>query len=123
MSEVQVIVKNGKPVFYVLPAALWERVRDKVEDAKDVAAFDQAVANDDGVRYPSDVANALAEGVHPLKAWREHRGLTQDALALTAGVSKPFVSQIECRKREGTTATMKKLAGALGITLNTLTDF
>lgn len=123
MSEVQVIEKNGKPAFYVLPAALWERVRDKVEDAEDVAAFDQAVANDDGARYPSDVANALAEGVHPVKAWREHRGLTQDALALAAGVSKPFISQIEGRKREGTTATMKKLAGALGVTLDTLADF
>jgi len=123
MSEVQVIEKNGKPAFYVLPAALWERVRDKVEDAEDVTAFDKAVVNDDGVRYPSDVAHALAEGVHPVKAWREHRGLTQDALAQAAGVSKPFVSQIEGRKREGSTATLKKLAAVMTVTLDALTDF
>ena len=120
MSEVQVIEKNGKPVFYVLPAELWERVRDKVEDAEDVAAYDQATARDDGVRHPSAVAYAMAEGVHPVKAWREHRNLTQDALALAAGVSKPYISQIEGGKREGRAATLVKLATALGVTIDAL---
>lgn len=121
MIEVQVIELGGKPAFYVLPAALWERIRDKVEDAEDVAAFDRAMASDDGVRIPAKVAHAMADGTHAVRAWREHRGMTQDALAAAAGVSKPFISQIEGGKREGTTATLKKLARALGVPLDALT--
>lgn len=120
MNEVQVIEQDGKPAFYVVPAALWKKVRGEVEDAEDVAAYDRAVANDDGVRFPAAVAHAMADGIHPLRAWREHREMTQDALATAAGVSKPFVSQIEGGKREGSTATLKKLAAALGVSLDAL---
>lgn len=121
MSEVQVIVQGGKPAFYVVPAALWEQIRPAVEDLGDVAAYDHAMANDDGVRYPAEVAHAIAEGTHPVRAWREHRGLTQAVLADAAGVSTPFLSQIESGKREGTTATLKKLATALAVPLDALT--
>ena len=114
MSEVQVIEKDGKPAFYVLPAALWELVRDAVEDAQDVAAFDRAKAADDGARYPAGVVRAELDGAHPVRAWREHRGLTLHALADAAGLSRPYVSQIESGKRTGTAATLKKLASALG---------
>lgn len=121
MSEVQVIEQGGKPAFYVVPAALWEKIRPKAEDLEDVAAYDRAVANDDGVRFPAEVAHAMAEGEHPVRAWREHRNLTQAALAEAAGVSTPFLSQIEGGKREGTTATLKKLATALAVPLDALT--
>jgi antitoxin component HigA of HigAB toxin-antitoxin module len=121
MSRVQVIEKDGKPEFYVLPAALWERVREMVEDAEDAAAYADAIASDDGVRFPATVAHAIADGVKPLRAWREHRGLTLQALADAAGVSKPYVSQIESGKRTGTAATLKKLARALAVPLGALT--
>ena len=121
MNKVQVIEQGGRPAFYVLPAALWEKVRGKVEDLDDVAAYDRAVASDDGTRYPAAVAHAMADGVHPVRAWREHRGMTQEALATVAAVSKPFISQIEGGKREGSVGTLKKLAAALGVPLAALT--
>lgn len=120
MSEVQVIQKDGKPVFYVVPAEMWERVSGRVEDADDVAAFDRAVAADDGATIPGAVAFAIADGVHPLKAWREHRGMTQDALATASGISKPYISQIESGKRRGYTATFRTLANALQAPWDTL---
>ena len=120
MSEVQVIEKDGKPVFYVVPAALWAKVREAVEDAEDAAAYAEAVANDDGFAFPADVVHAELEGTHPVRAWREHRGLTLQALADAAGVSKPYVSQIEGGKRAGTAATIKKLARALGVPMDAL---
>src|SRR6185312_5681308 len=121
MNKVQVIEQGGKPAFYVLPAALWEKVRGKVEDLDDVAAYDRAMAADDGTRYPADVAHAIADGLHPVRAWREYRGMTQEALAAAAAVSKPFISQIEGGKREGSVGTLKKLAAALGVPLAALT--
>ncbi|MBI3157619.1 MAG: helix-turn-helix transcriptional regulator [Burkholderiales bacterium] len=120
MSRVQVIEQDGKRLFYVVPADIWERVKEMVEDAEDAAAYADAVANDDGVRLPAPVAHAMADGTSPVKAWREHRGLTLQALADAAGVSKPYVSQIEGGKRAGTAATLKKLAGALGVPVGAL---
>ena len=120
MSQVQVIEQDGKPSCYVVPARLWDRVKDMVEAAEDAAAYAEAVANDDGVRFPSDVARAMADGTSPLRAWREHKGLTLQALADAAGVSKPYVSQIEGGKRAGTAATLKKLAAALGVPVDAL---
>lgn len=121
MNDVQVIAKDGKPVFYVVPAEIWERVRGVVEDAQDAAAFDRALAQDDGGRIPAPVAFAIADGTHPVRAWREHLGLSQDALAASSGLSKPFISQIESGKRAGTTATLKRIAAALGVPLDALT--
>lgn len=121
MSDVQVIEKDGKPAFYVVPADLWEKVRDTVEDAEDAAAANYARANDDGVRIPVEVVRAQLEGVHPVKSWREYRGMSQDVLAQKSGLSKPFISQIETGKRVGPTATIKKIAAALDVQLGALT--
>lgn len=121
MSDVQVIEKDGKPAFYVVPADLWEKVRDTIEDAEDAAAASAARAGDDGVRVPIAVVKAQLEGAHPVKAWREHRGMSQDALAKKSGLSKPFISQIENGKRAGPTATIRKLAAALDVPLDALT--
>lgn len=115
MSKVQVIEQDGRRMFYVVPADIWERVKGAVEDAEDAATYAEAVARDDGVRYPAAVALAIADGAHPVKAWREHKRLTLQALADAAGVSKPYVSQIEGGKRAGTAATLRKLASALAV--------
>ena len=48
-----------------------------------------------------------------LKQWRKHRGLTQDQLAERAGLSKPFLSQLENGKRQFTHETLVVLADAL----------
>jgi DNA-binding XRE family transcriptional regulator len=119
MSKVQMIEIEGQRA-YVVPADIWERVKAMVEDAEDAAAYAEAVANDDGVRYPAAVAYAMADGATPLRAWREHKNLTLQALADAAGLSKPFVSQIEGGKRTGSTATLKKLAAALGVPVGAL---
>lgn len=87
------------------------RVKAAVEDAEDA----EAVAADDGVRYPSAVALDIADGAHPVKAWREHKCMTLQALADAAALSKPYVSQIEGGKRADTAATLRKLATALGV--------
>ena len=119
MSKVQMIEIEGRRA-YLVPADIWERVKAMVEDAQDAAAYAEALANDDGFRVPHSVVLAEIDGAHPVKAWRDFRGLTLQALADAAGVSKPYVSQIEGGKRAGTTATLKKLAGVLGVPLDVL---
>jgi len=120
MSRVQPIKIDNKAVAYVVPADIWAKVKERVEDAEDADDFERAVAEDDGVRYPAAVAYAMADGAPPLKAWREHRGLTLQALADAASLSKPYLSQIESGKRAGTAATLKKLAQALDVPVGAL---
>ena len=120
MSRVQVIETDGKPTFYVVPADIWLRVREMVLDAEDAASYTEAVAQDDGFRVPLSVVEAKLGGASPLRAWREHRGLSLQALADAAGVGKPYVSQIESGKRTGTATTLKKLATALNVPADVL---
>jgi antitoxin component HigA of HigAB toxin-antitoxin module len=95
-------------------------MHERIEDAVAVAAYDRAVANDDGFTIPRAVLRAELDGCHPVRAWREHRGMTLQALADVAGFSKPYVSQIEGGKRAGTAATLKKLAKVLRVPLDAL---
>ncbi len=121
MNKVQVIEIDGRRA-YVVPADIWERLKDMVEDAEDAAAYAEAVAQDDGLRIPFDVVQAELGGAHPVKAWRDYKGMTLRALADAARVSVPYVSQIEGGKRTGTAATLKKLAEGLGVPVAVLLD-
>lgn len=60
-------------------------------------------------------------GDHPVKAWRNYR-MTQDALAQAAGLSKPYLSQIENRSRAGSRDALQKLAKALDMPREMLAD-
>lgn len=119
-SRVQVIEQDGKPAFYVVPADLWESMREAAEDAEDLADLERFDREDDGVRYPAAVAVAMADGASPLRAWREHKGMTLQVLADAAGVSRAYVSQIETAKRNGSARTLKRLADALGVPVGAL---
>ena len=50
-----------------------------------------------------------------LREQRQARGLSQEALALEAGVDRTFVSQLERGIRQPTLTTLWKLAGVLRI--------
>lgn len=120
MNRIQIIEQDGKPVCVVVPIELWERMREAAEHAEDLADLDRFDREDDGFRVPHAVVRAGLDGVRPLRAWREHRGLTLQALAHAARLSTPYVSQIEGGKRKGTAATLRKLAAALKVPLDAL---
>lgn len=58
-----------------------------------------------------------------LKHWRAERGLTLDALAERAGVSRGMIIQIEQARTNPSVGTTVKLADALGVGIATLLDF
>jgi len=49
---------------------------------------------------------------------REHAGLSQEALALNAGVDRTYVSGIERSVRNPSLKSMQRLAAELGVTLD-----
>ena len=71
---------------------------------------------------PDAVLDELAAAAdHPVKILRKHRGMTQAQLAKKANVSRPYLTEIETGKKEGSLKAMKNLAKALGVSVGTLT--
>ncbi len=69
---------------------------------------------------PLEVTQAIAKGDHPIRAWREYRGMTQSRLAEEVGFSKPYICQIETGIRSGQTSVLSSIADALSVTLDDL---
>lgn len=113
---------DGKD-FVALSRDAYDRLVEAAEDAADSAAiarFEQRLAAGEEEFVPSAMVDRILAGENLVRVWREHRGLTVSALAEMAGIAQPYLSQIETGKREGTLATMKKIAGALRVKLDDL---
>lgn len=122
MNDIQFIERNGKREYAIVPMEIFERLVKASEDIGDIELYDKAKAVDDSIRIPRGVAHSILEGAHPIKAWRTYRKLTQQALAEKAAISKPFLSQIEGRKRVGTIAVLTALSRALDVPVDLLAE-
>ena len=123
--KAQIIEKNGKPEYAVIPYADYLRILAFMEDKADarvVAEFYDSYAAGLEPFVPAEILRRELEGESPMKLWREHRGLTQQALADQAGISKPYLSQIESGKRQGTVETLSAIARVLNVPLEFLTE-
>lgn len=121
--NVQTINRDGKPEYVVLPWLDYQALIEAAEDAVDGArinAFQQKLASGEEETVPAAVVDALLAGANPVKVWREYRGLTQDALATRAGISKAYLCQIETGKRTGAMKTLRTVAESLSIQVDDL---
>lgn len=89
------------------------------EDLADRAALEEARRRDEET-VPHAVVKRLSAGDHPVKVYREHRGLTQAVLAERTGLSPMYLSQIETGRRGGSAKTLAKIARALHVDLDDL---
>lgn len=119
--NVQIIEREGKPEYAVLPYEDYLALTEKAEMAIDIAAFDAALASAEQT-LPHESLRRLLAGESPCRVWREHRGLTQAELAKLAGLSQPAIAQIETGQRKPGVAALQKLAGALGLNMADLVD-
>jgi DNA-binding XRE family transcriptional regulator len=123
--KAQIIEKNGHPEFAVIPYADYQHFLELLEDEADarvIAEFHEAYTAGREFMVPDEIMRRELAGESPIKLWRERRGLTQQELAEKAGISKPYLSQIETGKRQGTVETLSALARSLDIPLDVFTD-
>ena len=123
--KAQIIEKNGKPEFAVISYADYKHFLELIEDEADaraVAEFHESYAAGREFLVPEEIVRRELAGESPVKLWREHRGLTQQDLAKRVGISKPYLSQIETGKRQGTVETLGAIARALDVPLDVLTE-
>jgi DNA-binding XRE family transcriptional regulator len=143
LPKPKIVTQDGKPEEVVLSYADWQRIVARFreaygdefeEDADDIAAVAAARAIDAefaarlaaergeaiDTTVPLQVIKAKLEGAHPLKAWREYRGITQTELGSRSAVARDLIAQIETHKKQGSVATLDRLARALSIPIEAL---
>jgi DNA-binding XRE family transcriptional regulator len=102
---------------------LVERHLDALEDAIDGLAAHEAMARlerGEDEALPGAMVDRLHEGHNPVLVWREHRGLSQRALAKAAGISPGHLSDIEHGRRSGSVDALKRIAAALRVQIDDL---
>jgi predicted transcriptional regulator len=95
---------DGEPAFVVIPYA-------------DYMAGRNAERN----LIPNDVVSRTVDGASPVRAWREHLGITQTDIAARLGISQSAYAQQENSDRLRK-SSREKIAAALGVSATQL-DF
>ncbi|MBR8655423.1 helix-turn-helix transcriptional regulator [Achromobacter sp. Marseille-Q0513] len=88
---------GGEPAFVVIPYTDYVASR-----------------NTEKSMIPHDVISRSVDGATPVRAWREHLGLTQADVAERLGISQSAYAQQESSSRLRK-ASREKIAAALGI--------
>lgn len=119
---VQVILKEGKPEYAVVPYEVYERLVEDAEMLEDIRDYDAAVgAIERGEELiPAEIIYALLDGGNPVRVWRQYRGHTQQELAAATGISPSYLSQLETGKRTGTAEVLSTIARTLKVDLDDL---
>lgn len=122
-DSVQIIERDGKPEWAILPYDVYLRLAEEAEMLQDIRDYDSvkaAIEQGEEELVPSEVTFALLQGENQVKVWREFRGLSQRQLSASAGISTSYLSQIEKGKRTGTTDVLLAIARTLRVTLEDL---
>lgn len=102
----------GSTEVMVVPLERYDALVDAVEE-KEIAAVHASTRGEE--TFPLEIADRLAAGESPVRVFREHRGLTQQALADKIIASKGYISEIEAGKKPGSVDVIRRLAEALGV--------
>lgn len=118
--NVQVIKQGDKPEWAIVPYETYLQLVERAEMLQDIQDYD--AAKEDLERgydelIPGEVVHAIFEGENAIRIWREYRGLSQQELSTRAGISVPYLSQLETGKRKGSLKVLSKIANALGAIL------
>jgi DNA-binding XRE family transcriptional regulator len=107
----------------VLRRADYDALIEAYEEASDARALADVRAREasgEAEYVPIELADRIFAGTHPVRVWREHRGLTLSALATAAGVAPSYLSEIETGKKPGSARALAGLAKALRVDIEDL---
>ena len=121
--SVQIIKQGDKPEWAVVPYEIYLELVEKAETLLDVQDYDSAKASlqrGDDELIPSEIVYAILDGENAIKVWREFREMSQQELAEKAGISIPYLSQLETNKRTGSIEVLSSLAKTLNVSLENI---
>jgi hypothetical protein len=120
--KAQVIERNGRPEWAVIPWAEYERLLELATERADIAlaeAAAEAIAAGEAL-IPGDVVKRLVAGEPPLKIWREYRGLDRAALGAAAAVAEDLIQRWEEGRAAIDGDALARLAAALDVDVDDL---
>jgi DNA-binding XRE family transcriptional regulator len=124
MNKIQTIKTPTGDEMVVLPRSDYDRLlaaaQEKVEDEIDLRAARHVLGRlerGEEPTLPHDVVKRLGRE-NAIKVLREHRGMTQRALAEAAGLNALYLSQIETGRATGGLGALTRLAKVLGVSLD-----
>jgi DNA-binding XRE family transcriptional regulator len=106
-----------------IPRAEYERLIAQDEDMADGLAFERvkaAIERGEDELIPLEYVERLIAGESAVTVYRDLRGMTKAALAAASGVNRVQIVEIEAGRAKGSIATLRKLADALGVTIDDL---
>jgi len=106
-----------------LSRADFEALTDLVTEAidlEDLEAVKRRLAAGETEAFPFELAERLLDGEHPVRVFRLHRGFGLRQLAVAAGVSPSYLSEVEAGAKPGSIAFMRRVAVALGVSIDLL---
>ncbi len=107
-NNVQIIKKDGVPIFAVLP---YQDYIEMMDNSEDTDTMPQQVAE-----------KAIMENIPLIKSWRLYLNLTQKEVAQRAGITQAALSQMERKENTTRTATLQKLAAAMSLSIEQVRD-
>lgn len=105
-------VIDGKP-FVLVPEEEFEDMMDVIM-AKEVLARIEAGEE----TWPAELVYELLETESRIRTYRNYRKMTVSDLATAAGISQPYLSEIESGKKTGSVDVLKRIAAALKVDLD-----
>jgi DNA-binding XRE family transcriptional regulator len=122
MMNVQIIQKEGKPEWAVIPYDLYLQLLAETDFAEDLELLEEAVAAEATESIPAEVVHRIIEGDNLIQVWRKYRGLTQQELARQAGISRGYLAELETgRRTTSSQTTLTAIAKVLNLTAADLT--
>ena len=104
-----------------IPKVEYERLcamEEEFTDIRTALAVEARIAIGAEELVPAHVADRLIDRESPLRVWREHRGLSQSALARACGVNRVQIVEIGSGRNSGSVHTLRKLADALRVAVD-----
>jgi DNA-binding XRE family transcriptional regulator len=89
-----------------------------LQDIQDYDSAKAALERGEHELIPSEVVYAILDGANAIKVWREYRGMSQQEVAESAGISVPYLSQLETNKRRGSLEVLSAIAKVLKVSID-----
>lgn len=121
--SVQIINQGDKPEWAVVPYEDYLQLVENSELLQDIQDYDSAKAaleRGDDELIPSEVVYAILDGENPIRVWREYRQMSQRETAEQAGISVPYLSQLETNRRKGSLDVLSAIAKVLQASLENI---
>jgi DNA-binding XRE family transcriptional regulator len=114
MGDVQKLTIEGKN--YVLLSE--EDYEDLIDGLQAEAVLGRIKAGEE--TWPAELVYELMETDSRIRVFRKYRGMTMTELAQAAGISQPYLSDIENGKKTGSVDVLKRIAVVLKVDLDDL---